>query len=379
MVLSDVGRERARNALDVVIALVAGLFGIADVLTASKDFPSHSPLLAATVGAAGFVLVIRRRYPLVCLVAVLSLLSLAGVIWGSYQAGSTLLIGFIAVYSATAYGVTLWLTVALIAVASVLMSAHNTFTKFLNDMAFVFLISSVVAVAGYYARRYRALAAAEAARRELVELSAISDAQAAVAAERARVARELHDILSHSLGVVVLQTGAAEHAWDSDPARARESLVAARHTALEAVDQLRLLLTAVRENPSSDREPLPTLDNLQDLANRTSGSGFDVVLEIVGEPREVAPQVQSSIYRVAQEGVANAIKHSGAHRCVVRLTYTPEAVEVEVCDDGTGAHEAAGSQQGLVGIRERAALFGGRAQAGPDGTRGWRLAVSFPS
>jgi signal transduction histidine kinase len=314
----------------------------------------------------------------VCLIAVLSLLSLAGLIWGSLQAGSTLLIGFIAVYSATAYGVSLWLTVTLIAVAAVLMSAHNTVTKFLNDTAFVFLISSVVAVAGYYARRYRAMAAAEAARRELVELSAESDAQAAVEAERARVARELHDILSHSLGVVVLQTGAAEHAWDSDPVRARESVIAARHTALEAVDQLRLLLTAVRDDPSSDRDPLPTLDDLQTLANKTTGSGFEVGLEVVGVPRDVPPQVQSSIYRVAQEGVANSIKHSGVHRCVVRLTYAPESVDVEVCDDGTGSRDASGSKRGLVGISERAALFGGRAQAGPNGTSGWRLAVSFP-
>jgi signal transduction histidine kinase len=193
------------------------------------------------------------------------------------------------------------------------------------------------------------------------------------------VARELHDILSHSLGVVVLQTGAAEHAWDSDPQRARESLRAARVTSLEAIEQLRTLLSVVRDDPSADRAPVPTVEDLPALASRATQAGFQVDLEITGTPRPIPPQVQASVYRVTQEGIANAMKHSGAHGCRIRLRYQPDAVLVEVDDDGGAATQPTGSQLGLAGIRERAALLGGHVEAGPRTSGGWRLTVAFPS
>ena len=216
--------------------------------------------------------------------------------------------------------------------------------------------------------------------RELVQREAQSATRAAVEDERARVARELHDILSHSLGVVVLQTGAAEHAWASDPDNALESVRAARTTSLEAIDQLRALLSVVRDDPTADRSPIPTIGDLPELAARTTRAGFRVDLEVEGTPRPVPAQVQASVFRVTQEGISNAMKHSGSRHCRIRLSYLPDAVVVEVDDDGgQRPPSATGSQLGLAGIRERARVFGGAVDAGPRDSGGWRLTVAFPS
>ena len=249
----------------------------------------------------------------------------------------------------------------------------------LGGMVFVAIFLGLAGGAGYLMRRLRELSAANVALRELVQLESASTTRAAVDDERARVARELHDILSHSLGVVVLQTGAAEHAWDSDPERARESLRAARVTSLEAIEQLRTLLSVVRDDPTADRAPVPTLDDLPALAERTTRAGFRVDLDVVGPARSVPPHVQASVYRVTQEGIANAMKHSGAGGCRIRLEYLPDSVVVRVDDEGGAATARIGSQLGLAGIRERAALLGGRVEAGPRDDGGWRLAVAFPS
>jgi signal transduction histidine kinase len=301
------------------------------------------------------------------------------VIFGTYQAGTSLLIGLVASYSALAYGVPRGLFIPVL-IGFALANSSGPMPGRLGSALFVVVSMGLAGAGGLLARRLRELTAANIALRELVELQSEATTRAAVEDERSRVARELHDILSHSLGVVVLQTGAAEHAWTADPVRARESLHAARQTAVEAVDQLRLLLGVVRDGPTGERLPVPRLDDLDALTARSRAAGFDVRLEIVGDPRPVPAEVQASVYRVAQEGIANAMKHSGAHSCRIRVECQPDCVVVEVEDDGQGGGSAAGSRLGLVGIRERAALFGGRVDAGPRSAGGgWRLEVAFPT
>ena len=378
MAQTETTKARLRWVSDIAIAVVLGTFGLLDVLTSDNDFPSHSAWLAVVVGASGYVLVLRRIRPALCVALSLGLLSTSALIWGSYQAGSTLLIAIVAAYSAPAYGVSLWLTGTMITITGLAIGSHHKLSDFVGGFIFVALIGGVAAAGGVFARKYRALAAAESARRELTELESESAAQAAVEEERARVARELHDILSHSLGVVVLQTGAAEHAWESDPGGAHRSVVAARQTALEAVDQLRALLSVVRDDLDGSHSPTPSLAQLTTLAERASNEGFAVQVDVEGEPRPVAPQLQASLYRVAQEGIANAMRHSGARGCRIRLQYLAHSVALEVTDDGRGRPSDAGSQRGLAGIRERAQLFGGNVTAGPVDAGGWRLAVDFP-
>jgi signal transduction histidine kinase len=364
--------------LDIVLAL--GLGGLAALAGSTSDeYPNPGPMTGALMGAAGFVLVLRRSRPVVSFVASLGLMSLVCVLFGTYQAGTSLLIGLVACYSALAYGVSLAVFIPVL-LGFALANSSGPMPGRLTGMTFVVISMGLAGAGGLLARNLRELTAANIALRELVELQSEAVTRSAVEDERSRVARELHDILSHSLGVVVLQTSAAEHAWTADPVRARQSLHAARETAVEAVDQLRSLLGVVRDGPTGERAPVPRLDDLAALAERSRAAGFEVDLEVTGDPRPVRPEVQASVYRVAQEGLANAMKHSGAHACRIRVEYQPDCVVVQVDDDGRASGSGVGSQLGLLGIRERAAMFGGRVAAGPrPAGEGWRLEVAFPT
>jgi signal transduction histidine kinase len=368
---------RVRLVLDVLLAMALGGFAFAAAMT-SSDYPQPGWPTAVLMGGAGLALALRRVRPTLGFLLVMGLMTACALAFGPYQAGTSLLIGLVAAFSATAYGVG-WAVFSVTTVVFAVADNRGDMPEALGGMVFVAAFLGLAGVGGYLMRRLRELSAANVALRELVQLEARSTTQAAVEDERARVARELHDILSHSLGVVVLQTGAAEHAWDSDPERARESLRAARVTSLEAIEQLRTLLTVVRDDPTSDRSPVPSIDDLPALAERTTSAGFRVDLSVVGTPRPIPPQVQASLYRVTQEGIANAMKHSGAHGCRIRMGYQPDEVVIVVEDDGGLADRNAGSQLGLAGIRERANLLGGRVEAGPRASGGWRLTVAFPS
>lgn len=364
-------------ALDLLIAVALGAFAFADAMT-SHDFPNPGPATAVLMGGAGLALALRRLRPTAGYLLSMGLMTTAALTLGPYQAGSSLLIGIVASFSATAYGVN-WRIFVAMTLAFTVIDNLGPLPDALFGMLFVGLLLGLVGAGGDMARRLRELSAANVALRQLVERESAATTRAAVEDERLRVARELHDILSHSLGVVALQTGAAEHAWESDPVSARESVHSARLTSMQAIEQLRTLLSVVRDEPEADRAPVPTLDDLRGLAAQTSSAGFRVDLEIVGTPRPVSPQVQASVYRVTQEGIANAMKHSGAHGCRIRLEFRPAAVVVGIDDDGVASSAASGSRLGLVGIRERAEVFGGSVDAGPRPSGGWRLEVAFPS
>lgn len=361
-------------ALGVGLGALAGLAGLT-----SSEYPNPGPVTAVLMLLAGLMLVLRRARPTVSFVGAMGLMGLVSLLFGSYQAGTALLIGIVACYSALAWGVRLGVFVAVVGLYALGESWREPVPGALGGAAFILVLLGLAGAGGHLARRLRELTAANIALRELVQREATATTAAAVDQERARVARELHDILSHSLGVVVLQTGAAEHAWDADPQRAREALRAARVTAVEAVDQLRTLLDVVRPEAAKARSPVPSIADLSELAQRSSAAGFGIRVEVRGEPRPVPAAVQASVYRVAQEGITNAMKHSGATGARVVLTYERDAVVVAVDDDGGASRRAGGTRAGLAGIRERAALFGGRVEAGPRAAGGWHLQVEFPT
>jgi signal transduction histidine kinase len=188
----------------------------------------------------------------------------------------------------------------------------------------------------------------------------------------------MHDILSHSLAVIVLQSGAAEQALERDPQRACEAIRAARTTAQEALSQLHIMLRMIRAEPDGWRDPAPDLDRLRHLAKQATAAGFPVELTMEGRPTPVPATVQTSLYRVAQEGLANSMKHSGAAGCQIVLRYLPDTVEVEVLDRGTGRQQGTGARVGLAGIQERASVFGGHVHSGPRPDGGWSLRVAIP-
>lgn len=376
---ATVNPRRAR-LIDALLTVTLTGYGIAAGLHdagAASEYPHPGPLTAALVGVAGVALWWRRTRPLPAYLTSIAALTLLVAVGGAYQAGSSLLIAIAATYSAVAYGVAPWTVAAGVLLLATAQGLGGGSLGGPGAAAFVLVALGLAAGAGWLAHRLRRLSAANQALRELLERETQARTEAAVEEERARVARELHDILSHSLAVVALQTAAADHAWDSDAVRARESLRAARDTSLEAVDQLKALLAVTRDDPAG-RESIPTVADLQLLVDRSTAAGFPVSLEVTGVPRELTAQIQASLYRIAQEGIANAMKHSGSPGCRIALAYEADRVLLRVDDDGRAGSAGDGARLGLTGIRERARLFGGAVSAGPRDGGGWQLQVTFP-
>jgi len=202
-------------------------------------------------------------------------------------------------------------------------------------------------------------------------------ARAAVAEERTRIARELHDEVAHAMSVIAVQADAAEGALAYDPALVERPLVAIRETARGALADMRRVLGALRGDEQVELSPEPGLARAGALLEQARASGFEVELRIEGDPVPLPPPLDLAAYRVLQEGLTNVRKHAAARRVEVVLRYGREAIGVEVTDDGDGSRHGGGTGRGLAGIRERVALLGGEFVAGPR-ARGFALRVTLP-
>ena len=202
-------------------------------------------------------------------------------------------------------------------------------------------------------------------------------ARTAVAEERSRIARELHDEVAHAMSVIAVQADAAEGALTRDPALVRQPLVAIRDTARGALADMRRVLGALHGDEAADLAPGPGLARVGALIEQARAAGLRVDLRVDGEPVPLPPAVDLAAYRVLQEGLTNARKHAAASRVEVVLRYRADQIAVEVSDDGDGSGPGGGSGRGLAGVRERVALLGGEFVAGPR-TRGFALRVTLP-
>ncbi|MEU8526207.1 MULTISPECIES: sensor histidine kinase [Streptomyces] len=206
----------------------------------------------------------------------------------------------------------------------------------------------------------------------------------AVTAERLRIAREMHDLVAHTIGVVALQAGAAARIVESRPDRAREAMLAVETAGREALSGLRRMVGALREGePSTDElelTPAATLAGLDRLAAATTAAGVRVDVRWDGERRALPPELELSAFRIAQESVTNVVRHSGAASCEVRVAFGEAYVSVTVTDEGDGSPRAAsgGPGLGLAGMRERVALLHGEFAAGPRPEGGWRVSARLP-
>jgi signal transduction histidine kinase len=230
-------------------------------------------------------------------------------------------------------------------------------------------------------RRARWAAMEERARR--LEAEREERDRQAVTAERLRIARELHDVVAHSMSVIAVQSGVANHVIDSRPAQARQALATIEATSRGALVELRRLLGVLRQgdDPVASLEPNPGMAELGRLAEQIRSAGVEVELKVEGEPGDLPPGVDLSAFRIAQEGLTNVLKHGGSvARVLVR--YSPGAVAVEIADDGRAgtADEGPtdGTGHGLIGMRERVAVFGGELTAGPVPGGGYRMAARLP-
>jgi signal transduction histidine kinase len=212
---------------------------------------------------------------------------------------------------------------------------------------------------------------------ERLEREREANERRAAAEEQARIARELHDVIAHNVGVMVLQAVGAREVFDADPARAREALAAIESTGRDALSELRHLL-GVAGDGSAALAPQPGLAHLEALVDQVRATGLTVELAVEGETQDVPAGVGLSAYRVVQEALTNTLRHAFASRVWVFVRRRQGELEVEILDDGAGPPaSAAAAGRGLAGMRERVALFGGELEAGarPDG--GFRVWARF--
>jgi signal transduction histidine kinase len=240
------------------------------------------------------------------------------------------------------------------------------------------LIAWVLGDSMHYRRAYYLALEDRAAR---LERDRDAQAQIAVAAERARIARELHDVVAHNVSVMVVQADGAGYALDPDPERARQALAAISATGRQALAEMRHLLGVLRSgDEQTDLAPVPGIDELRDLLEQTRAAGRTVLFTLEGAVRTLPEGVGLAAYRVVQEALTNVRKHGGIGASVcVALSYAEQELGVQVTDDGHGraaAYDGAGL--GLTGMRERVGMYGGTVDAGPRPAGGYRVSVTLP-
>src|SRR3712207_4404448 len=190
-------------------------------------------------------------------------------------------------------------------------------------------------------------------------------AREAVTAERAAIARELHDVVAHHMSVMVVQAGAARTVVGADPEAAADALRQIEASGRTGLAEMRRLLEVLKaDGASGERTPQPGLAQLDDLLASMRATGLPVEAVVEGEPRPLPPGVDLSAYRIVQEALTNALRHAGGASARVLLRYEPDALEIEVVDDGRGSVDGSEGGHGLIGMRERVQLFGGDLTTG---------------
>jgi signal transduction histidine kinase len=242
------------------------------------------------------------------------------------------------------------------------------------------LLGGTVSVIAYALRRRSGRAAELEERAATLEREREEAERAAVEEERRRIARELHDVIAHSITLMTVQAGAARLLLAQDPGRAREPVLSVEETGRHALAELRRLLGVIRaDDGEAALAPQPGLARLDDLVGQARRAGLPVELAVAGEPRPLPPGIDLTAYRIVQEALTNTRRHAGPAHAHVSVRYGSQALDLEVTDDGRTATAAGdGAGHGLVGMRERVALYDGTFAAGPRPEGGYAVRVRLP-
>lgn len=352
--------------IDGLIAL--GLSAWALTLAPVVSDPLQAVLAVAMTAAAAWR---RRPVTVVLLVETAGAAALGrGLQWPQ---GIALLL---AVYTAALHSEQRLLVLAVVAALAGLLAAYGIAAKIPAGLAPILLLAPAwlagVAMRNHQQRADAALARAERLERERAD---------ALRAERARIARELHDVVTHSVSLMVMQTGAARQIISQDEQRGLELLHSVETSGRAALDELRRLLGVLaHEHEDVPLSPTPTMSDIPALVAHTSDAGLSVEVHVDGEPRAMPPGAALAAYRIVQEALTNVLKHAPRSNTTVTVRWHQTAVEVEILDDGpiAAVNNGQPAGRGIAGMQERATIYGGTLHAGPRPTGGYRVHARIP-
>jgi signal transduction histidine kinase len=345
----------------------------------SRHLLTLPSLTTAGVALTALPLAFRRTYP----VGAFCVIMAAVVATNQYSTAVTIVIALFSAYCAVVYSTKQWAAFGCLLTG--LLIVTFAYPKASPQIPAIFtpalLLLPTVAL-GYLMRMWQRRARQSASRLERAEAEHEAATARAVALERARIASELHDVVTHNVSVMVVQAGAARQVLGRSPADAREAMLAIESSGRNAMTELRHLLSLLapdRTGEDTTLRPQPGLDEVPGLVAGVRGAGLAVELTVTGTPAPLPPGLGLAAYRVVQEALTNVIKHAGGARTVVLISWTAE-LEITVSDDGSGRGYGgeAGSGRGLIGLRERVAIYGGSLDAGPRPGGGWRIRARFP-
>jgi signal transduction histidine kinase len=376
---------------DAAIALVAAGLALAQM----QGYPT-----ARERGAVNVTLVLlqtlplvgRRRLPFTVFTIAAAALGVQGALWLQNPLFAFLAVNF-ALYSLAVYGdhrlavvgVTVWgllLTVRLVHL--IVTTWPEVQITEVYDVADDYVLLAGAWILGQGVRQRRLHAAELEDRAARLEQEREQKARQAVSEERLRIARELHDVVAHSVSVIGVQAGAARLVLDSDATskRARDAVASIEATANQAMAEMRRALGILRETDgaSAALAPLPGLRQLPTLLDQIRAAGLPVDLTVTGEPQPLPTSIDLSLYRIVQESLTNVLKHANATHADVVVRYGSNDVEVEIADDGRGPSPSPEGSQGAgtIGMHERAALFGGQLRTGHRAQGGYCVTVRIP-
>lgn len=390
-------RRRAISNQLLIDALIAGFLTILSLLVVFYGRAPHAGTTVAPVDPVGLVLlglqtvplVFRQRFPTAVLVITgtsIMVYSLLG-----YPEGAGPVAVLLALYSVAANtdrptaltaaaGTTIGIAVSL---AGSALSENMTTDELILTAVANYVVYATAWILGDNVRVRRAYTASLEARAAMLERERGEHARLAVAEERARIARELHDVVAHHVSVMVVQSAAARRVLATDPGLATEALDVVETTGRQALVEMRRMLGVLRsDEPSDDLAPQPSLERLDSLIDQVRDAGLDVDLVVEGDRRPLSAGIDVNAYRIVQEALTNVLKHAGKARATVRVRFGERDLDLEISDDGRGAAaailDAPGDGQGLVGMRERVQLHGGQLQAGPRMEGGYRVKARLP-
>ncbi|MFB9834068.1 sensor histidine kinase [Actinoallomurus acaciae] len=360
---------------DTVVALMVLAVVYAPFVLPRANQPGpFSPWAWVFTAGTALPLIWRRRFPLACLLVIFAALFCYNQV--RHAASEPVAWGMLVAAYSIAWG---GRRVRELAVLLVIGAVAIAFSRSLTTSLIGVLTTTGAYVLGLLARHREIRLQALARRAGEMERERELDLARAATAERARIARDMHDILAHAVSIMVVQAEAGPVVVRADPDRAEQAFDAIAGAGRDAMVQLRRMLGVLKEKrDTGSRAPQPTVASLRALVEQVDGTpGLKVGLRASGEARALPADVDVAAYRIIQEALTNTVKHAGARRVTVSLDWGDTGLGITVVDDGDGAAKTAGTGNGLVGIRERAAACGGTAEAGPV-RGGYRVTATLP-